>query len=175
MVTKIRKELYVDDLISRSTTVSKTRELMDKAIAIFEDAWFTLHKWHSNVPKLEEPEQASADEEPTYVKEQLGIPQGGFSSILGLPWRKERDTLSVPIPVEKATKTKRGILAKLAFLSPVSLQGKLLYRAVYDMKSTWDADLASDIAKLWEVGSRNALQRRTAKISGHVQGRDNED
>ena len=89
VVTKIRKELYVDDLISGSTTVSKTRELKEKAIAIFEDACFTLHIWHSNVPKLEEPEQVSADEEPTYAKQQLGIPQGGFSSILGLTWNKE--------------------------------------------------------------------------------------
>ena len=121
-----------------------------------EDACFTLHKWHSNVPKLQEPEQVSADEEPTYAKQQLRCPQGGFSSILGLSWNKERDTLSIPIPVEKATKTKRVCLAKLAKIydplrcfSPVSHQGKFLYRAICDMKSTWDTELASDIAKLW--------------------------
>ena len=53
LVAKIRKELYVDDLISGSTTVCKTRELKDKTKEIFQDACFNLHKWHSNVPELE--------------------------------------------------------------------------------------------------------------------------
>ena len=121
------------------------------------DACFKLHKWHSNVPELEELAQTSTEEEPTYAKQQLGIPQGGLSSLLGLPWNKERDTLSVPIPVEKATVTKRGILAKLAkiydplgLVSPVTLQGKLIYRAVCDKKSAWDAELSRDLAKLWD-------------------------
>ena len=147
MIEKIRKELYIDDLISRSTTVCKTRKLKDKATTIFQDACFKLHKWHSNVPELEELAQTSTEEEPTYAKQQLGIPQGGLSSLLGLPRNKERDTLSVPIPVEKATVTKRGILAKLAkiydplgLVSPVTLQGKLIYRAVCDKKSAWDAN-----------------------------------
>ena len=53
LVAKIRKELYVDDLISGSTTVCKTRELKEKTTAIFQDACFNLHKWHSNVSELE--------------------------------------------------------------------------------------------------------------------------
>ena len=53
LVAKIRKELYVDDLISGSTTVCETRELTDKTKEIFQDACFNLHKWHSNVPELE--------------------------------------------------------------------------------------------------------------------------
>ena len=100
MIEKMRKQLYVYDLISGSTTVRKTRELKDKATAIFQDACFKLHKWHSNVPKLDELVRTST-EEPTYAKQQLGISQGGLSSLLGLPWNKERDTLSVPIPVRR--------------------------------------------------------------------------
>lgn len=53
LVAKIRKEMYVDDLISGSTTVCETRELKDKTKEIFQDACFNLHKWHSNVPELE--------------------------------------------------------------------------------------------------------------------------
>ena len=113
LVAKIRKEPYVDDLISGSTTVCKTRQLKNKTTAIFQDACFNLHKWHSNVPELEL-EQSPQEGEPSYAKQQLGVPQGTFSSMLGLPWNKEQDSLSIPVPPEEVTLSKRGILAKLA-------------------------------------------------------------
>ena len=156
LVAKIRKELYVDDLISGSNTVSKTRELKDKTTKIFQDACFKLHKWHSNVPELESEQPPQEEGEPTYAKQQLGVPQGTFSSMLGLPWNKEQDSLSITVPPEKATLTKRGILFKLAkiydplgLVSPETLSGKLIYRAVCDTKGAWDADLSRDLAKLW--------------------------
>ena len=37
VVEKIRKELYVDDLISGSITVRKAREVKDKAMIVFRD------------------------------------------------------------------------------------------------------------------------------------------
>ena len=79
--------------------------------------------------------------EPTYATQQLGVPQGTFSSMLGLPWNKEQDSLSITVPPEKATLTKRGILAKLAkiygplgLVLPETLSGKLVYCAVCDTK-----------------------------------------
>ena len=53
VVAKLRKELYIDDLISGSTSVSKAKEIKEKATSIFEDACFKLHKWHSNERELE--------------------------------------------------------------------------------------------------------------------------
>ena len=157
VVERIRKELYVDDLISGSITVHKAREVKDKATAIFQDVCFTLHKLHSNAPELEAPQSSTEDtEEATYAKQQLGAPRGTMSSMLGLPWNKERDTLSVEVPSEQATLTKRGILAKLAriydplgIISPETLRGKLVYRAVCDSKRAWDAELTRDLAKTW--------------------------
>ena len=148
VVERIRKELYVDDLISGSITMHKAREVKDKATVIFQDACFTLHKWHSNAPELEAAQSSTEDtEEATYAKQQLGAPRGTMSSMLGLPWNKERDTLSVEVPSEQATLTKRGILAKLAriydplgLISPETLCGKLVYRAVCDSKRAWDAE-----------------------------------
>ena len=154
VVAKLRKELYVDDLISGSTSVSKAKEIKDKATSIFEDACFKLHKWHSNERELEATQAQDAD--PTYAKQQLGTTEGGDSSILGLEWNKEGDTVSVKMPTEKTVSTKRGILAKLAkiydplgFASPLTLTGKLIYRAACDTKNGWDAPLPDAIAKLW--------------------------
>lgn len=45
-VVELRKSLYVDDLLSGGTTV-------EQAVEIFEDATFSLHKWHSNEKEFE--------------------------------------------------------------------------------------------------------------------------
>ncbi len=51
--------------------------------------------------------------EKSFAKQQLGTPDRGDSRILGLPWNKRDDEISVVFSKEKATATKRGILRKL--------------------------------------------------------------
>ncbi len=53
-VKEIRRCLYVDDAILGSNTVEDAKSLKDDAVTIFSKAQFTLHKWHSNVPELEQ-------------------------------------------------------------------------------------------------------------------------
>ena len=96
-----------------------------------------------------------------------------MSSMLGLPWNKERDTLSVEVPSEQATLTKRGILAKLeriydplGLISPETLRGKLVYRTVCDSKRAWDAELTRDL-DLDQVGKRFAKKLSGTKIACH--------
>lgn len=154
VVARIKKDLYIDDLISGSTTVNKAQELKQKATTIFQDASFKLHKWHSNAQELESDEPAVEDS--TYAKQQLGTSPGGECSLLGLGWNTERDTLSVVLPEEKAVMTKRGVLAKLAkaydplgLVSPITLSGKIIYRAVCKEKTAWDAPITEPIVKIW--------------------------
>ena len=45
--------------------------MKERVIGIFEDAEFTLHKWHSNIAELEESERGVEDEG-TFAKQQLG-------------------------------------------------------------------------------------------------------
>ena len=54
------------------------QELKDKAITIFQDTCFKLHKWHSNMRELES--APTSTEEPTSAKQQLGVSQGGDES-----------------------------------------------------------------------------------------------
>ena len=72
--------------------------------------------------------------------------------------------MSVTVPAEKAALTKQGILAKLAkiydplgLVSPTTLRGKLIYRAVCDAKTAWDAPIPQDIAKSWRKWERGLL------------------
>lgn len=75
IVAELRRSLYVDDLISGKPTVKEARQLKQGAIEVFEDAKFTLHKWHSNAAELEDNETKVGDEE-SFAKQQLGQPGG---------------------------------------------------------------------------------------------------
>ena len=54
LVEKIECSKYVDDLISAGETTKQALEIKITATAIFGEATFKLHKWHSNNRKLEE-------------------------------------------------------------------------------------------------------------------------
>ena len=153
-VLEVRNSLYVDDLISGGSTVQEAKGLKCDAVEIFDEAKFKLHKWHSNVPELETDHHSG---EPSFAKQQFGEPStSGESKILGLKWDKVDDTLHVSLPTQPATLTKRGILANLAkvydplgLVSPERLEGKLIYREAYELKTNWDAPLPETVAGKW--------------------------
>ena len=94
VVVEIKKSLYVDDLISGSTTVERAKKLRNGAVEIFEDAKFTLHMWNSNEDELQPEEAKEQSDDSTYAKQQLGV-QTNESKLLGLPWDKAKDLLKV--------------------------------------------------------------------------------
>jgi hypothetical protein len=78
-VKEIRDGLYVDDLMTGGVNAQVVSEKKTKAIEVFEDATFKLHKWHCNISELEEKENISRQpatndngEETTFAKQQLG-------------------------------------------------------------------------------------------------------
>ena len=99
----------------------------------------------------------SGHDEPTFAKQQLeNMLSQGKSKLLGLPWDKVQDTLSVVFPAEPAELMKRGILANLAkvydtlgLVSPVTLDGKRIYRETCNQKIARDAPLPEAIATKW--------------------------
>jgi hypothetical protein len=111
VVKEIEDNLYVDDLMMGGVTVPETRERKTIATEVFEDA-FTIHKWHLNESELEGDEAAPRDEG-TYVKQQLEGTENHESKLLGLPWNREKDTLSVEMSAADCS-SKRSVLSELA-------------------------------------------------------------
>lgn len=147
IVSEIERSLYVDDLISGGPTSEKAKEIKSASQIVFAKGTFELHKWHSNVKELASAasEPVSIEEE-TYAKGQLNVPRRKGTTLLGLPWDKENDTVGLSFPEEKADPSKRGILSKVARIydplglaSPISLGGKILFLDVCDSKLNWDA------------------------------------
>ena len=163
LVAELRKSLYVDDLISGKPTVRETEQLKQGAIEVFEDAKFTLHKWHSNAAELEENRTKVEDKE-SFAKQQLIQPGGRDGSLLGLSWDKRKDVISVAVPRENVITSKRGILRKLAKIydplglaAPLTLKGKLIYRDAYKANLAWDAPLP---ASRWSCLERESYHQR---------------
>ena len=125
------------------------------AVEIFEDGTFKLHERHSNVAALENEEGSnSTDEEDiSHAKQQLGFSKTN-TKLLGLPWDKSKDTLSVETPRKTTTTTKRAALPELAkvydplgLISPTTLVAKQLYREMCEIKIPWDGELPESIKK----------------------------
>ena len=113
-VVELRRSLYVRDLISGKPTVKETEQLKQGALEVFEDATFTLHKWHSNATELEENETKVEDEE-SFAKQQLRQ--------RGLSWDKGEDKIGVVVPREIVITCKREIVRNLAKIyDPLGLQ-----------------------------------------------------
>jgi hypothetical protein len=145
-VKELRKSMYVDDLIGGKTTVAKLQTFKDRATEIFRDATFTLHKWHSNAPELEEPAIDSTSEE-TFAKQQLATAhRGGVKhsrSSLGKEVRPNQHHRTIRSSNNYQTRNLNLInlirkLAKiydpLGLVSPQVLLGKFIYRETCNRK-----------------------------------------
>ncbi|XP_028393616.1 uncharacterized protein LOC114517961 [Dendronephthya gigantea] len=155
IVKEIREGLYVDDLMVGGASIDIVQEKKDTSIEVFQDASFTLHKWHSNARELEASGSSAADDELTYAKQQLGTSRPG-TKLLGLPWDKDKDTLKVGLHKDETITTKRGALSQLAKIydplglaSPTTLQGKFIYREMCESNIAWDGELPAELRKQW--------------------------
>ena len=145
-------------------------ELKRTAIKIFDDATFTLHKWHSNQPSLEDDQikleceqkeaalqwssnQVEPQVQQTFAKTLLSKFNQSQTSLLGLSWDKQADEISVVIPKMATSVTKRELLRNLAkiydplgLVSPVTVKGKHIYREACKQKVPWGAKILEPLS-----------------------------
>ena len=170
IVAELRKSLYVDDLLTGGQTIPQAEDRKEKTVEIFEDASFKLHKWNSNVSELEvNGEPSAGNDEETYAKQKLGG-DSTDTTILGLKWNKSSDTLTVSFSTvdSVSTTTKRTILSKLAkvydplgVVSPITLEGKIIFRDVCKTKVPWDADIQEPLSRRWNEWEKSLPKEET--------------
>ena len=93
--------------------------------------------------------------------------------ILGLLWDKKEDSMAIEIPNNKAKRTKREILSKLAsvynplgLISLVHLRGKVVYWELCELKhlNAFDIHVFTDFSIIDTCAAAYAVTRQ----SGHV-------
>lgn len=89
--------------------------------------------------------------------------------LLGLPWDREQDTISVILQSSQTETTKRGVLSHLAKIydplglaSPVTFVGKQRYRDICDSKIPWDTQLPGPLLKRWKEWNATLTENFTA-------------
>ena len=143
----IRKNIYVDNIISGCTTEDHLIQYYYKSRNILRQAGFNLRSWASNSTALQQ--VATSDKT---------IDCNTTVNILGLRWNTVTDTMSlVPKPILSSNVvSKRSILQDssqiydpLGWATPVTVRAKILLQEVWQRKCSWDIPLDQDLCDKW--------------------------
>ena len=144
---KLKDDIYVDNLITGTSTPADAIHLYREAKTIFKEASMNLREWTSNNAQVNQ----------FIAKEDLAICES--VKVLGHTWAIEKDLISV----KKTSKqpehkpyTKRNVLKEVAsvfdplgLFSPVLLKGKVFLQTLWDRHLDWDDEIDSEDKTLW--------------------------
>ena len=160
---ELLKNTYVDDVQSGGDCVEELISFKKEATRIMEEGGFHLHKWHSNIPELEESQRIDnetllSQASSTYAKLVVGT-HSQETKILGVPRNKAKDTISVgfikplrttsdgPLSKRKMLSAINGVNDLLGLAALVTITGKILYSEVCLRKLRWDQVIPDEIQR----------------------------
>ena len=160
-VLALEEDTYVDDLQAGGETVEELNIFKKEATQILTEAGFELHSWHSNENKLENDVECKT------------------TKILGIPWNKESDQLSIDFTAcinngNKEVITKGNLSAinsvfdVLGFSAPVTITGKILYSRLCLLKIGWDQQIPKELSDEWKHWIKALNNNRTISIPRSV-------
>ena len=149
VATNMLSNIYVDNIVSGCQSSQQGVHYYKTARHIMKQANFNLRAWASNCQAI----QSLAEADHTADKSTL-------VNVLGLQWNIESDTLhfsvKTAIPEHHTLITKREILQQsskifdpLGYLSPVTIQAKLLLQQLWQKNVQWDEPLPQPLQKRW--------------------------
>ena len=146
---KIRSDIYVDNLVTGTETITEAINLYRDGKSMFEEISMNLREWITNneqVNALSE-EKDKANQVTMKLLGHLCDTETGILSIKP----------SVEINNEEKTETKRKILKTVASVfdphglySPVILRGKLLLQTIWSQHSEWDENIGKTERNEWQ-------------------------
>ena len=182
-VETLLRNTYVDDVQCGGQSKEDLANFKREATHILQQAGFSLHKWHSNIDEVESPNVNTSipvpEDTTTYAKEEMGT-KANETKILGIPWNKRRDELSINFSKclerqndEVLTKRKmlsaiNGIFDPLGLASPVVITAKFLYSQLCQLKLSWDEEIQGEIATAWKKWIRTLMESQSLSVPRSV-------
>ncbi|MCG8078471.1 MAG: hypothetical protein JAY75_19800, partial [Candidatus Thiodiazotropha taylori] len=173
IATKLKTDIYVDNLITGTNDVEQAIHLYRSAKSIFKDASMNLREW------------ISSNSEVNKVIDSADSVCCDAVKVLGHTWHIESDSISMTKPnmlFESTSASKRNILKEIASVfdplglcSPVILKGKVLLQTLWNKHLEWDDSLDKEDFEVWstirlEVSRLSELQvRRCIAINGDTE------
>ena len=148
----IRKDFYVDDLLTGASTIEQASLIARQVSQILSAGCFELRKWVSNDPRAVA-EMAESDLSPNLIN----FSSDGQMKTLGLRWQANSDNLNYSVNTSN-TKivSKRQILSDisrifdpLGLLGPCIILAKVLLQRLWLEKLSWDETLPVELHSEW--------------------------
>ena len=149
----------------------------DESTEIMKDAGFELHKWHSNCPDVESTSNQK-ECETTYAETLVGNLSIGETKLLGLPWDKKIDVVTInfascievtkPIAKRKVIAAINSVYDILGWSSPVLITAKIIFAEICLLKKHWDEQLPDEIVEKWLVWIKHLQQQSSISVPRSV-------
>lgn len=151
----VNDDFYVDDALTSLPSAQQAISLMKRTQADLQCDGLTLHKVISNDEEVVSafPPEDRAKGLKDLV---LGIDSLPIQRSLGMRWDLNTDTFSFDASEDSKPFTRRGVLSSvnslfdpIGFLSPVTIQGKIILRSLMQGSVDWDEPLPQEKQDMW--------------------------
>ena len=151
----VNDDFYVDDALTSLPTAQQAISLMKRTQADLQGDGLKLHKVVSNDEKVVSafPPEDRAKGLKDLV---LGIDSLPMQRSLGMRWDLNTDTFTFDASEDLKPYTRRGVLSivnslfdPVGFLSPVTIQGKVILRSLMQGTVDWDEPLPQENQDMW--------------------------
>ncbi|XP_043471747.1 uncharacterized protein LOC122504630 [Leptopilina heterotoma] len=146
----LKKDLYIDNLITGTFTVQEALEVY--ITNILDLAKLNMRQWASNsMDILDGIDKKNLDNE-------LNLNNDSVLKTLGMYWKAKEDAFIYRVKIDLTTNkiTKRFILSEIAklfdplgLLGPIIFYAKLIMQELWQLKVTWDESVPSSIHYNW--------------------------
>lgn len=165
--TTIKRDTYVDDVISGSYSINAALKLQQETINIFDSAGFKLKKWASNCDEVLQ----SVPAEDREVNIPLALNPEKTIKTLGVFWNTSLDVFHYRINYNEENLTKRFVLSTIAriydplgFIAPVIAKAKIFMKRIWNYKLEWDDLLPNELIQEWQCFTSVLMSLTELKI-----------
>lgn len=145
----LRKDFYVDDLLSGADSVPEAIECQQQVVKILQRGGFQIRKWSSNHQEVTENIDQNARD--------ICNPLDPTLKALGILWTPQLDVLSIKVSLADTQVTSKRILLSevsklfdpLGWIAPVIIPVKILLQTLWLAGLTWDEPLPPAILTEW--------------------------
>lgn len=151
----LRKETYVDDILSGGFSIEETLKVQMQLISILNSAGFPLKKLTANDKEL----LTNIPPEDLYDMDFLRFHETSSTKTLGIKWNAVTDTFTYSFsPLSQySINTKRKILSAVVqlfdpagWIAPVVIRGKILMQRLWLEGLKWDEEVTPDSLQEWK-------------------------
>lgn len=147
---EIKKNFYVDDLLTGGATPAEVLKLKNEITTVLSKSGFNLRKWVSNSQEVMRFLETDSQITQYLVDKEV-------TKTLGLMWNIQEDTLQYVIQLDRSRmSTKRNILSTiskifdpLGLVSPIVVRAKMLMQKLWIERINWDEKVSPELHNLW--------------------------